>query len=104
MNLYLEKNNLIYLSSDLTNHPDYADLFRMLTVHKCKYRRLLHAKDICLRDSIPVQAAPQLNFNVTHSDISPDGGNIVFSPSRQLVLRGLQYKERCFEDLQGSHD
>ena len=39
-----------------------------------------------LRTDFKKQVAPQLNLDVTYSDINLDGGNIVFSPSRQRVL------------------
>ena len=39
-----------------------------------------------LRTDFRTQIAPQLNLNITYSNINLDGGNVVFSPSRQLVL------------------
>lgn len=40
----------------------------------------------CLRTDFREAIAPQFAFSVTYSDINLDGGNVVFSPSREKVI------------------
>ena len=90
-------------------------IFSTLEKHGVAYRLLDNAKDIWLGDFMPVRTgfgrlvsfryepsylngfpalqtnfrqeiAPQLRLPVTYSDINLDGGNVVYSPSRQKVV------------------
>lgn len=90
-------------------------LFSALEKHRIPYRLLDGAKDIWLRDFMPVRtgsgrlisfhyepsyledapslrtdfrkdAAPQLGLPITYSDINLDGGNVVYAPSRRKVI------------------
>lgn len=110
---------MLYLSSLLQTTPIYqaaADrLSAALVSHQIPFRFLTGAKDIWLRDFMPVQIrdgtfvsfrydpgylqntpelktdyekdiAPQLSLSATCSSINLDGGNVVFSPSRARVV------------------
>lgn len=104
------------LLHSLTYQPAAERLFAALTEHDVDYRLLDGANDIWLRDFMPVrtrsgqhvsfryepsyleeypelhtdyakQIAPQFPLeNLVCSDINLDGGNIVFSPSRQTAV------------------
>lgn len=92
-----------------------ANLTAALEAHNILYRFLSNTKDIWLRDFMPVRTgsgrlvsfryepsylngsptlqtnfreeiAPQLHLPVTYSDINLDGGNVVYSPSRQKAI------------------
>ena len=94
---------------------DTANLTAALDTHNIPYRFLPNTKDIWVRDFMPVRTgsgklvsfryepsylkndpdlrtdfrkdlAPQLGLPVTYSNISLDGGNVVFSPSGARVL------------------
>ena len=94
---------------------DTANLTAALDTHNIPYRFLPNTKDIWVRDFMPVRTgsgklvsfryepsylkndpdlrtdfrkdlAPQLGLPVTYSNISLDGGNVVFSPSGACVL------------------
>lgn len=90
-------------------------IFSTLEKHGVAYRLLDNVRDIWLRDFMPVRTgsgrlvsfryepsylngfptlrtdfrreiAPQLHLPVTYSDINLDGGNVVYSPSRQKAI------------------
>lgn len=108
---------MLSFSSRLSNHHSAAaaNLTAALDAHNIPYRFLPNAKDIWLRDFMPVwtdsrklvsfryepsylkndpdlrtdfrkDLAPQLGLPVTYSHINLDGGNVVFSPSGARVL------------------
>ena len=111
---------MLYFSSLLTSTPAYAPearrLFDALDAQGIKYRFLDGAKDIWLRDFMPVRTksgkfvcfryepsylsnnseirtdfrhdiAPQFSLdNLVYSDVNLDGGNVVFSPSRETAV------------------
>lgn len=116
----MKKNNMLYFSSLLTSTPAYAPaarrLFDALDTQYVEYRLLDGAKDIWLRDFMPVHTksgkyvsfryepsyladmpeirtdfrrdlAPHFPLErLVYSDINLDGGNIVFSPSREIAV------------------
>lgn len=92
-----------------------SNLFSPLTDNGTSYQLLSATKDIWLRDFMPVRTrsgkyisfryepsylngfedrrtdfrrdiAPQFDLSVIYSDINLDGGNVVFSPSRERVI------------------
>lgn len=97
-------------------HPNEAKaISEALNAHQVSHQFLPHTKDIWLRDFMPVQTrtgqfisfryepsylekkpelrtdffhdiAPQLAVDVIQSNINLDGGNIVFSPSKERVI------------------
>lgn len=99
-----------------TYKPATERLFATLTAHGIQYELLKNTRDIWLRDYMPVKTksgkyvsfryepsylanAPQLrtdfktdiapNFkvdNLVYTDINLDGGNVVFSPSKEKVI------------------
>lgn len=99
-----------------TYKPAADRLFAALDLFNIKYKLLNNTKDIWLRDFMPVKTRsgrcvsfryepsylkdnpelktdfesdilPQLNMpDLVHSDISLDGGNVVFSPSQKKVI------------------
>ena len=110
---------MLYFSSALQVLPYYStsasNLFFSLAENEIPYQLLSAAKDIWLRDFMPVKTgsgkyvsfryepsylnhepqlrtdfrqdiAPHLSLPVTYSDINLDGGNVVFSPSQQRVI------------------
>ncbi len=111
---------MIYFSSllkiDNTHKPAADRLFTALTANGVQYKLLDSARDIWLRDFMPVKTrsgkqisfryepgylkdnselrtdfrteiAPSLSLeNLIYSDINLDGGNIVFSPSRETAV------------------
>lgn len=110
---------MLYFSSLLPNATAYRPaakrLFAALDAAGLPYRLLEHARDIWLRDFMPVRSAggmwivfryepsylrgyprlrtdyrrelaPRLPFPVRYSDINLDGGNVVFSPDRSRVI------------------
>lgn len=107
---------MLLLPDCLCHRPIAATSFTAaLEAHNVPYRFLPNAKDIWLRDFMPVRTgsgrllsfryepsylngfpalrtnfrkeiAPQLRLPVTYSDINLDGGNVVYSPSRQKVI------------------
>ena len=108
---------MLSFSSRLSNHHSAAaaNLTAALDAHNIPYRFLPNAKDIWLRDFMPVwtdsrklvsfryepsylkndpdlrtdfrkDLAPQLGLPVTYSNINLDSGNMVFSPSGSRVL------------------
>lgn len=106
---YLLKTNDTYI-------PAAERLFTSLTAHGVPYKLLENTRDIWLRDFMPVKTksgkyisfryepsylkdypklrtdfhkeiAPSLSLeNLVYSDINLDGGNIVFSPSRETAV------------------
>lgn len=104
------------LKTDPTYKSASESLFATLTAHKVPYKLLENTRDIWLRDFMPVKTKsgkyvsfryepsyledyPELrtNFrkeitpllsldNLVYSDINLDGGNVVFSPSRETVI------------------
>ena len=95
--------------------PAAKSLFSALEEHGEDYALIENTKDIWVRDYMPVKTksgnyisfryapgylkdepwlrtdfreaiAPQFAFSVTYSDINLDGGNVVFSPSREKVI------------------
>ena len=95
--------------------PVARSLFSALEEHGEEYALIENTKDIWVRDYMPVQTrsgrylsfryapgylkdepwlrtdfreaiAPQFAFSVTYSDINLDGGNVVFSPSKEKVI------------------
>lgn len=95
--------------------PAAQALFSALEEHGEEYALIENTKDIWVRDYMPVQTrsgrnisfcyapgylkdepwlrtdfreaiAPQLAFSVTYSDINLDGGNVVFSPSKEKAI------------------
>ena len=111
---------MLYFSTLLTSTPAYAPaarrLFDALDTQGVEYRLLDSAKDIWLRDFMPVhtKSGKYISFryepsyladmpesrtdfrrdlasrfpmeNLVYSDINLDGGNIVFSPSRETAV------------------
>ena len=111
---------MIYFSSLLTSIPAYVPvarrLFDALDAQGVEYRLLDGAKDIWLRDFMPVctKSGKYVSFryepsyladtpeirtdfrrdlamrfpmeNLVYSDINLDGGNVVFSPSRETAV------------------
>ncbi len=111
---------MIYFSSLLLSTPAYVPaarrLFDALDSQNIEYRLLDGAKDIWLRDFMPVRTksgkyvsfryepsylagAPEIRTDfrseiathfplerLVYSDINLDGGNIVFSPSREIAV------------------
>ena len=108
---------MLYFSSLLqTQYPTSAtNLFTTLTKTEISYQVLDGAKDIWLRDFMPVRTrsdkyvsfryepsylngfedrrtdfrrdiAQQFDLSVIYSDINLDGGNVVFSPSKERVI------------------
>ena len=99
-----------------TYHPTIAaNLTAALEAHNIPYRFLSNTRDIWLRDFMPARTgsgrlvsfryepsylndfpalrtdfrkeiAPQLHLPVAYSDINLDGGNVIYSPSRQKVI------------------
>lgn len=97
-------------------HPHEAKtISEALNAHQVSHQYLSHTKDIWMRDFMPVQTrtgqliafryepsyleeepelrtdfshdiAPQLAVEVIQSNINLDGGNIVFSPSKERVI------------------
>ena len=97
-------------------YPDEAmAISEVLNAHQVSHQYLSHTKDIWLRDFMPVQTrtgqfisfryepsylekkpelrtdffhdiAPQLAVDAIQSNINLDGGNIVFSPSKERVI------------------
>lgn len=111
------KSIRLYFSGLLSEQypADIINLTAALDAHNIPYRFLPGAKDIWLRDFMPVRtgsgrlisfhyepsyledapslrtdfrkdAAPQLGLPITYSDINLDGGNVVYSPSRRKVI------------------
>ena len=105
----------VYFSYLLCQYSFGTNLTAALDAHNIPYRFLPNAKDIWLRDFMPVRTgsgklvsfryepsylkndpdlrtdfrkdlAPQLGLPVTYSNINLDGGNVVFSPSGARVL------------------
>ena len=105
----------VYFSYLLCQYSFGTNLTAALDAHNIPYRFLPNAKDIWLRDFMPVRTgsgklvsfryepsylkndpdlitefrkdlAPQLSLPVTYSNINLDGGNVVFSPSGTRVL------------------
>lgn len=104
------------LKTDPTYKSASESLFATLTAHKVPYKLLENTRDIWLRDFMPVKTksgkyisfryepsylddypdlktdfhneiAPLLSLdNLVYSEINLDGGNIVFSPSRETVV------------------
>ncbi len=119
---------MLYLSFLLKTNNKYKPaterLFAALTAKNVKYKLLDSARDIWLRDFMPVKTksgkyvsfryapsylkdnpelrtdfrreiAPLLSLeNLIYSDINLDGGNIVFSPSRETAV----ISDRIFEE------
>ena len=110
---------MIFLPSNIYDshmfHHPVANLTAALDAHNIPYRFLPNAKDIWLRDFMPVRTgsgklvsfryepsylkndpdlrtnfrkdlAPQLGLPVTYIHINLDGGNVVFSPSGERIL------------------
>ena len=110
---------MIFLPSNIYDshifHHPAANLTAALDARNIPYHFLPNAKDIWLRDFMPVRTgsgklvsfryepsylkndpdlrtdfrkdlAPQLGLPVTYSNINLDGGNVVFSPSGERVL------------------
>lgn len=103
------------LKTNNTYKPAGERLFTTLTAHDVPYKLLDNTRDIWLRDFMPVKTksgkyvsfryepsylddyldlktdfhneiAPLLSLdNLVYSDINLDGGNVVFSPSRETV-------------------
>lgn len=97
-------------------YPDEAmAISEVLNAHQVSHQYLSHTKDIWLRDFMPIRTrtgqfiafryepsyleerpelrtdffldvAPQLDIDVIQSNINLDGGNIVFSPSKERVI------------------
>lgn len=110
-----------------TYKPATERLFATLTAHGIQYELLKNTRDIWLRDYMPVKTksgkyvsfryepsylanAPQLrtdfktdiapNFkvdNLVYTDINLDGGNVVFSPSKDKVI----ISDRVFSENHG---
>lgn len=108
--------------------PAAGRMFAALDLFNIKYKLLNNTKDIWLRDFMPVKTksgkyisfryepsyladAPQLrtdfktdiapNFeleNLVYSDINLDGGNVVFSPSKEKVI----ISDRVFSENPGT--
>lgn len=105
----------VYFSYLLCQYSFGTNLTAALDAHNIPYHFLPNAKDIWLRDFMPVRTgsgklvsfryepsylkndpdlrtdfrkdlAPQLGLPVTYSNINLDGGNVVFSPSGARVL------------------
>ena len=105
----------VYFSYLLYQYSFGTNLTAALDAHNIPYHFLPNAKDIWLRDFMPVRTgsgklvsfryepsylkndpvlrtdfrkdlAPQLGLPVTYSNINLDGGNVVFSPSGERVL------------------
>lgn len=104
------------LKTDPTYKSASESLFATLTAHKVPYKLLENTRDIWLRDFMPVKTksgkyisfryepsylddypdlktdfhneiAPLLSLdNLVYSDINLDGGNVVFSPSRETAV------------------
>lgn len=104
------------LKTDPTYKSASESLFATLTAHKVPYKLLENTRDIWLRDFMPVKTksgkyvsfryepsyledypelrtdfrkeiTPLLSLdNLVYSDINLDGGNVVFSPSRETVV------------------
>ena len=103
------------LQTDLKYGNSASNLFTAITENGLQYQLLNHTKDIWLRDFMPVQTssgrfvsfryepsylnddlelqtnyrqdiAPQFDLSVTYSDINLDGGNIVYSPSKERAI------------------
>ena len=110
---------MLYLSSKLKETQDYKNaadrLFAALHAAGLEYQLIDGARDIWLRDFMPVQIwdssfvsfryepsylknepelqtnfksdlSAQFPFSVTYSDINLDGGNVVFSPSKEKAV------------------
>ena len=117
---YLLKTNDTYI-------PAAERLFTSLIAHGVPYKLLKNTRDIWLRDFMPVKTksgkylsfryepsylanAPQLRTdfktdiapkfkleNLVYSDINLDGGNVVFSPSKEKVI----ISDRVFSENSG---
>lgn len=104
------------LKTDPTYKSASESLFATLTAHKVPYKLLENTRDIWLRDFMPIKTksgkyisfryepsyldnypdlktdfrkeiAPLLSLeNLVYSDINLDGGNIVFSPSKETTI------------------
>lgn len=104
------------LKTNDTYKPTAEKLFTALTAHDVPYKLLNNAHDIWMRDFMPVKTksgkyvsfkyepsyldnyldlktdfrkeiAPSLSLdNLVYSDINLDGGNIVFSPSKEMAV------------------
>ena len=111
---------MLYFSSLLLSTPAYAPearrLFDTLDAQDIEYRFLNGAKNIWLRDFMPVRTKsgkfvsfryepsyltkdPELQtdfrheiapkfplYNLVYSDVNLEGGNVVFSPSRETAV------------------
>ena len=118
---------MLYLSSALQANPAYSPAAgRLSAAFDClniKYQYIGHAKDIWLRDFMPIKTAagkyisfryepsylahapelrtdykadvaPHLSLSVVDSAINLDGGNVVFSPSgRRAVISDRVFAE-----------
>ena len=104
------------LKSDPTYIPAADNLFAALDLFNIKYKLISNTKDIWVRDFMPVKtgsgryisfryepsylreyselrtdfrediSCEQKIANIVYSDINLDGGNVVFSPSRQKAI------------------
>lgn len=104
------------LKTNTTYQPAADNLFAALDLFNIKYKFILNTKDIWVRDFMPVKtkSAKYISFryepgylhnnpelrtdyrkdiaceqefsSVIYSDINLDGGNVVFSPSRQKAI------------------